>query len=476
MNALRVAAAALLLAAIVAVAIGSPLASWITDAAAWSEQHREVAGALFIGVYALAALLVVPGSILTLAAGYLFGLPLGVALTSAGSVLGAAAAFGVGRFVARDWVARRVATWPRFGAFCAALQHDAFAIVLLARLSPVIPYNLLNYALALTAPRFSVYLLATWIGMLPATVVYVYAGSIAKSLTTLANAGSAPSWATYSFLAVGFAATVALTVLITHRATRFLRERLAAESAVPATGPRETSAGNGIAVVIPVLGDAAELDTLLARLKAQQPEQVIAVSGGAGPDVATVCDRHGCEYVEASANRGAQLTIGARRASAAVLWFVHADAEPPTDALAAITAAVRDGAESGCFRFAFQGPTTWYKRLLERLIALRIRCGGMVYGDQAIFARRDAYFAVGGFAEWPLFEEVRLVRGLRKRGTFRVLPRALAVATRRWERDGWLKRTLHNRWLALRFALGSRPEALVASYRALLPSDAEHEQ
>jgi rSAM/selenodomain-associated transferase 2 len=236
------------------------------------------------------------------------------------------------------------------------------------------------------------------------------------------------------------------------------------------------SAASGIAVVIPVLGDAAELDALLAQLTAQQPEQVIVVSGSADAAVAAVCDRHACEYVEAVANRGAQLAAGARRANAPMLWFVHADAEAPRDALAVIAAAVREGAESGCFRFAFQGPTAWYKRLLAQLVALRISCGGMVYGDQGIFVRRDVYFELGGFAEWPLFEEVRLVRRLRARGTFRVLPRALAVATRRWERDGWLRRTLHNRWLALRFALGSRPEALAESYRALLPSDEEHER
>ena len=122
MIALRVAVVALLLAAIVAVAIGLPVASWITGAAAWAEPHRDVAGAMFVAVYVLAAVLVVPGSILTLAAGYLFGLPLGVALTSAGSVLGAAAAFVVGRFVARDWVEQRVATWPRFHALDAAMR------------------------------------------------------------------------------------------------------------------------------------------------------------------------------------------------------------------------------------------------------------------------------------------------------------------------------------------------------------------
>ncbi len=233
MTALRVAAAALLLAAIVAVAVGVPLAAWIAGAAAWSQRHREVAGALFIGVYVLAAVLVVPGSILTLSAGFIFGLPLGVALTSAGSVLGASAAFVVGRFIARDWVARRVAAWSGFGAFAAALHHDGFAIVLLARLSPLIPYSLLNYALALTTARFRDYLLATWIGMLPATVLYVYAGSLAKSVTTLANADSAPSSVTYTLLAIGFVATVALTLLIARRATRLLRVRLAAEQSAP---------------------------------------------------------------------------------------------------------------------------------------------------------------------------------------------------------------------------------------------------
>ena len=214
---------------------------------------------------------------------------------------------------------------------------------------------------------------------------------------------------------------------------------------------------------------------LLARLAVQRPEQVIVVSGSADTAVAALCRRHGCEHVQTNPNRGAQLDAGARRARSAVLWFVHADAHVPDDALALIAAAVREGAESGCFRFAFQGPPAWYKSALARLVALRIRCGGMVYGDQGIFARRDVYVELGGFAAWPLFEEVRLVQRLRARGTFRVLDRALGVATRRWERDGWLKRTLQNRWHALRFALGGRPETLAARYRTLLPSDAEHE-
>ena len=231
----------------------------------------------------------------------------------------------------------------------------------------------------------------------------------------------------------------------------------------------------GIAVVIPVLGDARELEALLGQLEPQRPEEIIVACGRADPAIAAVCRRHACVYLETVANRGAQLDAGARRATAAVLWFVHADSVVARDALDVIAAAVRGGAESGCFRFAFQGSAQWYKRLLAQLVALRIRCGGMVYGDQGIFVRRDVYVEAGGFPAQPLFEEVRLVRRLRARGTFRVLPRAIGVSTRRWEHDGWLRRLVHNRWLAVRFALGGRPETLAASYRPI-PSNGEHER
>jgi rSAM/selenodomain-associated transferase 2 len=228
-----------------------------------------------------------------------------------------------------------------------------------------------------------------------------------------------------------------------------------------------------VAVVIPVLGDEAELARLLPLLRLQQPAEIVVVSGRADARAATLCREHECSYLEAAANRGIQLDVGARAAAAPVLWFLHADGAPPADALDTIDAALRSGAESGCFRFAFQGPATWYKSLLALLIALRARVGGMVYGDQAIFVRRDVYFECGGFAPQPLFEEARLVASLRARGTFRVLPRAIGVATRRWERDGWWRRSLHNRWLALRFMLGAQPDALAASYRRLLGSQPE---
>lgn len=237
MRAPRIALAAVLLAVVVVAVIYSPpLAVGVERALGVAAQHRDVAAVLFVAAYVLAAVLVLPGSILTVAAGLLFGLPFGVALTSAASTLGACAAFAVGRFAARDWVAQRVATRPRFHALVAAAGSRGFLFVLLARLSPLVPYNLLNYALSVTSVRFRDYVLATWLGMLPITVLYVYTGSIAKSLT---DPGRAPGWAAGSLLAIGFVATAALTWLIARQATRALSERLAAESAPRVAGGAE---------------------------------------------------------------------------------------------------------------------------------------------------------------------------------------------------------------------------------------------
>ena len=100
---------ALLVAAIVAAALGMPLHQWLADGANWAEHHRYAAGGLFIVAYTVAAVLAVPGTLLTLGAGFVFGLAFGAPLVSAGSLLGAIAAFFVARFFTRGGVAKRIA-------------------------------------------------------------------------------------------------------------------------------------------------------------------------------------------------------------------------------------------------------------------------------------------------------------------------------------------------------------------------------
>lgn len=222
----------------------------------------------------------------------------------------------------------------------------------------------------------------------------------------------------------------------------------------------------GIAVVIPIFDDAEAIARLLRAIASWPlaPDEIVVVAAAEDAALTALCNSFGCRLIRARANRGEQLDRGARHTTAPVVWFLHADAEPPDDGLAAIKAAIEAGVDGGCFRFEFQGPRTQTKRALERLVALRIRCGGIPYGDQGLFARRDAYLVAGGFRPQPLFEEVSLVRGLRKRGRFRVLKQPLRVATRRWDRDGWWRRTWRNRWLALCYACGVPAERLAESY------------
>ena len=125
----------------------------------------------------------------------------------------------------------RIAKLPRFGALDRATHHDGFLIVLLVRLSPLFPFNLTNYGLGITAARFRDYLLASWIGMLPGTVLYVYIGTLVLDVAQLANGGIAELSAQRYLLVGGFVATVLLTVFITHRASRALSKQLGAEAA-----------------------------------------------------------------------------------------------------------------------------------------------------------------------------------------------------------------------------------------------------
>ncbi|MEE8543825.1 MAG: TVP38/TMEM64 family protein [Gammaproteobacteria bacterium] len=208
-----------------------PVTEWLTLGIAWIETHPTLAWIAYVATYIVATVLVIPASILTLAAGFVFGLPLGVVLVSIGSVLGASAAFLVGRFFARDWVAKRIAGLPRFRALDRATRHEGFVIVFLTRLSPLFPFNLINYGLALTSVRFRDYFLASWIGMLPVTILYVYIGSVAKDLTELTSGGVQGGVVGRVLLFVGLAATVLLTIVITRKATRTLAQHLEREPA-----------------------------------------------------------------------------------------------------------------------------------------------------------------------------------------------------------------------------------------------------
>lgn len=194
-------------------------AEWVASLGFWGPL-------VFILGYAVATVAFIPGSLLTLAAGAIFGLLYGTIYTFFGATLGAAAAFLVARYAARSAVERKIAGNPRFDAVDRAVSREGFKIVALLRLSPVFPFNLLNYSLGLTRVRFLDYLLASF-AMLPGTLLYVYYGKAAGSLAAVAAGAEVEKGAEqWIFLGVGLLATVVVTTFITRLARRALAREI----------------------------------------------------------------------------------------------------------------------------------------------------------------------------------------------------------------------------------------------------------
>jgi uncharacterized membrane protein YdjX (TVP38/TMEM64 family) len=179
---------------------------------------------VFVGGYAAAVVAFVPASLLTLAAGAIFGLVPGTLYVFVAATLGSCLAFLVARHVARESVERRLAERPRFAAIDRAVGQNGRKIVFLLRLSPAFPFNLLNYALGVTRVRFADYAVASP-GMLPGTLMYVYSGKVAGDVAALAGGAALPGGAgRTAVLVVGLLATIIVTTLVTRIARRALAE------------------------------------------------------------------------------------------------------------------------------------------------------------------------------------------------------------------------------------------------------------
>jgi len=208
----------------VLVVVGRQLGGALPRFAAWVESLGAWGPVVFVLGYAVAVVAFVPGSLLTLAAGAIFGVLWGVVWVFIAAVLGSAAAFLIARYVARDAVARRLAANPRFAAVDRAVGREGRKIVFLLRLSPLFPFTLLNYALGLTTVRFADYLLAA-VGMIPGTILYVYYGKLAGDVAALAGGAAVERGPGYwAVLALGLVASVVVATLVGRTAKRALAE------------------------------------------------------------------------------------------------------------------------------------------------------------------------------------------------------------------------------------------------------------
>jgi uncharacterized membrane protein YdjX (TVP38/TMEM64 family) len=215
-----------LVAVVVLILIGRRLGAYIPHFAEWVDSLGIWGPLVFVAGYAVATVAFIPGSLLTLAAGAIFGLGKGTLFVFIGAAIGSALAFLVARYLARSSIEHRLESRPRFEAIDKAVAKEGRKIVFLLRLSPIFPYNLLNYALGLTSVGFRDYVIASF-GMLPGTFLYVYYGKALGSLAAVAGGAEVEKGAGYwVFLTAGLLATLVVTTFVTRIAGRALAQEV----------------------------------------------------------------------------------------------------------------------------------------------------------------------------------------------------------------------------------------------------------
>ncbi len=204
----------------------SPKGLLCDNALPWIENLGIAGPIAFMLVYAFATVAFLPGSVLTLSGGAIFGLLWGSIYVFIGATIGATLAFLVGRYFARGWISKKIEGNEKFAAIDRAVGKEGFKIVFLTRLSPIFPFNLLNYGMGVTGVALKDYVLAS-IGMIPGTIMYVYFGSLGN-INTICNGGGADAnpIAEWAIRIVGLIATVAVTLYVTKLARKALDESI----------------------------------------------------------------------------------------------------------------------------------------------------------------------------------------------------------------------------------------------------------
>jgi uncharacterized membrane protein YdjX (TVP38/TMEM64 family) len=210
-------------------------AAWVASLGAWGPLA-------FIAGYSIAPVIFAPAFLLTIAAGAIFGFVKGVIYVMIGATIGATLAFLTGRYLARQFVEQLLRREPRLQIIDRAVERHGFRLVALLRMSPAVPFVLLNYALGLSRIKLVDYVAAS-IGMLPVVAMYVYTGKLAGDLASLASGAAQPRGPLYyAMIALGFISTVAVTVYVMRIAKRAIEQEIAESRAIahpPAGYPTE---------------------------------------------------------------------------------------------------------------------------------------------------------------------------------------------------------------------------------------------
>ena len=224
-------------------------------------------------------------------------------------------------------------------------------------------------------------------------------------------------------------------------------------------------ASHELSIVIPVLNDTEPLRRLLTTIGADPRVDIVVVNGGAPEDrLNAICRRPDLQLLTSAPGRGHQMNVGVSAAAGRWIVFLHADTLLPPQWSDEIRRASADPTVvGGSFRFRLDS-AAWQARLIERTVDRRVRWLDLAYGDQALFVRRDVFDAMGGYREWPLMEDIEFVRRLRRAGKLYHSAQPVLTSARRWERDGWWRRSAKNVMLQALFFAGAAPDRLANWY------------
>lgn len=224
-----------------------------------------------------------------------------------------------------------------------------------------------------------------------------------------------------------------------------------------------------ISIIIPVYNEANGILDLLQYLKKYADDSVadiLVVDGQSVDDTVQKVREAGFEcLLSPQKGRAAQMNLGARNSTGDILYFVHADTTPPETYAVDIIKAVRDGAESGCYRFRFASEAwplkvnSWFTRF-DFLF-----CRG---GDQTLFIKKDVFESLNGFKDYQIMEDFELISRLRKRNTFRIFHSEVTVSHRKYVHNGYLKVNFINLVTFLMFYFGASQKTMIHAYKNLI--------
>ena len=219
-----------------------------------------------------------------------------------------------------------------------------------------------------------------------------------------------------------------------------------------------------ISVIIPTLNEEERIEDLLGWLKTKDVEIVVA-DGGSTDSTVAVCEAAGIKMVHSSRGRAAQMNAGASAASGAIFLFLHADTHLPDRFEDRVREAILEGAVAGAFLFGTDSDKA-SMNIIENAVHFRTYRLGIVFGDQAIFATREAFFRAGAYPEQPVMEDYELWKRLGKVGKRSLIPLSVTTSSRKWEQHGTWRITLIHQMILWLYLLGVSPERLARWYKA----------